>query len=421
MKIIPALKSIAKKSTALRIVMRNTWYMACKCGYMARGLSVKTDDKLLIFSAYNGKSYACSPKAVYEYMIGSGRFPDYRFVWLFDEPEKYGFLENNENTEVVKNQSAQCEKYLHMAKYWIFNFRALDHWTPGRDQIYVQCWHGTPLKRLGYDITNSDNAMNSVREIRDKYRTDTKRFDYLLSPCAFVTEKFSSAWNLSGFGKPEAILETGYPRNDFLNVFTEENAEAVKKELGLAGCSKKIILYAPTWRDNQHDSEAGYVYENPVDFDFLQKKLGDDHVILFRAHYLVADNFDFDAYEGFIYDVSEYDDINELYIISDILITDYSSVFFDYAILERPMLFYMYDMEEYRDEMRGFYLDVASLPGPILRTEEELADAVRETELHWEEKDMIKAFNEEYNRMNDGRAAERLVDVLMGGRNAGNR
>lgn len=415
MKLVHVLKNIAKKSTFLRILMRNGMYSAKKVLYKLRGISVKVDEKLLIFGAYNGKSYACSPKAVYEYMVGNDQFADYRFVWLFDKPEEYQFLEKNRNTRVVKNHSAECEKYLHLAKYWIFNFRAQDHWVPNKNQVYVQCWHGTPLKRLGYDITNSDNAMNSVKEIQSKYRTDTKRLDYLLSPCQFVTDKFGSAWNLKKYGKEKAILEIGYPRNDFLNKYTEKDVLRVKKSLGLEACDKKIILYAPTWRDNQHDAKAGYVYDNPVDFDFLKEKLSDEYIILFRAHYLVADKFDFEAYKGFIYNVSQYDDINELYVLADLLITDYSSVFFDYAILGRPMIFYMYDMEEYRDEMRGFYLDVNSLPGPILKTEAELADAVCNAYADPAgTKDMIEAFNKEYNLMNDGKASERLVDIIIG-------
>ena len=415
MKIVHVLKNIALKSTWLRILMRNTRNFIKKVRYIARGAKVQVNDKLVIFGAYNGKSYVCSPKAVYEYMIQDERFADYQFIWLFEKPEDYKFLEKNRNTKVVKNQSAECEKYLHLAKYWIFNFRALDHWVPNKDQIYVQCWHGTPLKRLGYDITNSDNAMNSVAEIQEKYRIDTKRFQYLLSSCPFVTEKFSSAWNLKKFGKEDAILEIGYPRNDFLSKCTEEDIISLKEKLGLADCDKKLILYAPTWRDNQHDAAKGYVYDNPVDFDYLQKALSDEYIILFRAHYLVADNFDFEAYKGFIYDVSKHDDINDLYAISDVLITDYSSVFFDYAILERPMIFYMYDMEEYRDEMRGFYLDVNSLPGPILRKEEELVEAVKAANIQNEESlQQIKEFNKIYNSMNDGEAAERLVNKIIG-------
>lgn len=413
MNIISVLKNMAKKSTILRISMRKVLYFSKKIRYAKRGGNVKIDAKTVIFSAYNGRSYVCSPKAIYEYMVNHEAFEDYRFIWIFDYPENYQFLTENRNTMVVKNGSHECEKYLHKAKYWIFNFRAYDHWIPKKNQVYVQCWHGTPLKRLGYDITNSDNAMNSVKEIREKYRTDAERFSYLLSPCDFVTQKFTSAWNLKESGKQNVILETGYPRNDFLTTFSEDDVDRIKRTLNLQETKKKIILYAPTWRDNQHDAEKGYVYDNPIDFDYLQEKLEDEYVILFRAHYLVADSFDFEAYKGFVYDVSKFDDINELYVIADLLITDYSSVFFDYAILERPMFFYMYDMEEYRDEMRGFYLDINQLPGAILKTETELVEAICQSAFSSVEQEMIEAFNREYNLKNDGKATERLVKTIF--------
>ena len=413
MSIVSVLKDIAKKSTTLRVLMRNTMYTSKKVLYFWKGIGVKPDEKTVVFSAYNGRSYVCSPKAVYEYMLHQEEYADYRFIWLFDHPEKYQHLMEHPNTIVVKNGSSQCEKYLHQSKYWIFNFRAYDHWIPKKSQVYVQCWHGTPLKRLGYDITNSDNAMNSVKEIREKYRTDALRFSYILSPCRFVTETFASAWNLKKTGKEAAILETGYPRNDFLNDFSQEDVLRIRENIGLKDETRKIILYAPTWRDNQYDSKKGYVYDNPVDFAYLREQLGKDYVILFRAHYLVADQFDFEQYKDFVLDVSKYDDINELYVVSDLLITDYSSVFFDYAILKRPMLFYMYDMEAYRDEMRGFYLDIHDLPGPIVKTEAELAGAVCAASVAGADMESIETFNQEYNLMNDGNAAMRFVEKIF--------
>ena len=407
MKITVLLKKAAERCAPLRILMRILRTALLKLRYRLRGLGVRTDEGLVVLSAYNGKSYACSPKAMYEYLCSEPRFDGLRFVWLFDKPEDYAFLENG-RTRVMKNRGALCEKTLAAAKYWIFNFRAQDQWLPRRDQVYVQCWHGTPLKRLGYDIVSSDNAMNSVPEIRSKYRTDAKRFSYLTSSCPFVTEKFATAWATDRFGRAR-IVETGYPRNDFLSRCTEADLLRVRERLGLSGTDKTVILYAPTWRDNQHDAELGYVQELPVDFDLLRRELGEDCVILFRAHYLVADSFDFDTYGGFIRDVSGWDDINELYVAADMLITDYSSVFFDYAILNRPMLFYMYDLEQYRDELRGFYLELSELPGPIVTTEAELVSAVRSAGAP-----ELRAFNEKYNGLHDGNASARLAETVFG-------
>lgn len=382
--------------------------------YMMRGIRISVDAKTVIFETFNGKSYSDSPKAIYEYMKEDPEFDDYKFIWIFKEPEKYKCLLEEDRTSIVKYNTSQCERALAKAKYWIFNYRALDHWIPKSEQVYVQCWHGTPLKKLGYDIEKSDNAMNSLEEIRDKYYRDAKRFKYLLSPCTFATEKFRTAWNLKALGKEDAIIEVGYPRNDFLVNHTEEDVARIKRKLSLDNLDKKIILYAPTWRDNQHRSGTGYTYKPEVDFEYLRKQLGDEYIILFRAHYLVANSFDFSRYEGFVYDVSEIDDINELYVVSDMLITDYSSVFFDYAILEKPIIFYMYDLEEYRDEIRGFYLELEELPGVIAIAEEQLVKEVRlciGKTADYYLNNTYKDFNNKFNYLNDGNTSKRFIGV----------
>ena len=187
----------------------------------------------------------------------------------------------------------------------------------------------------------------------------------------------------------------------------------IKKKLGISGTNKKIILYAPTWRDNQHQAELGYTYKTEVDFDLLKKELEQDYIILFRAHYLVANEFDFEKYKGFVYDVSKLDDINELYVISDILITDYSSVFFDYANLKRPVLFYMYDLDKYKDNMRGFYIDLKELPGSIIQTEENLIKEIKSTSDNFEYDNKYKKFNDKYNYLDDGNASKRVVERVI--------
>ena len=408
---MPARK-LAKHSPALRKLMRKIMYSYRRCIYISRGIGKTVNNNLIVFESFSGKSYSDTPKAVYEYMISSYEYQEYEFVWIFKEPDKYSFLKSLKNTKVVRYRSSECEKALNRAKYWIFNYRALDYWIPKKDQIYVQCWHGTPLKRLGYDIEKSDNAMNSLEEIRDKYRRDAIRFRYLLSPCSFASEVFTSAWNLKALGKESAILEIGYPRNDFLVNHTEDDVRRIKKRLGFENCSKRIILYAPTWRDNQHKASVGYTYETKVDFEKLRCALGEEYVILFRAHYLVANSFDFEKYGGFVYDVSDIDDINELYVLSDMLITDYSSVFFDYAILERPIIFYMYDLDEYRDDIRGFYLSLDELPGEVVETEKELIRAIKNSK-EKEDKHKLLKFNCLYNCLNDGKAANRILKKIM--------
>ncbi len=406
-------KEIAKKNKGLRTFMRAGVDLGRKLKYRADAAGTKTDEKAVVFNTFNGRSYACTPKAVFLHMQEDPRYRDFHFTWVVNDLEKYRFLTEFRDTKIVLDKSKEYDRALSEAKYWFFNYRVYDHIYPRKDQVYVQCWHGTPLKRLGYDIETTQNALNSVEEIREKYRTDAEKFSYLLSPSAFATDKFASAWNLRETGQMDKILEIGYPRDDYMYTYTEEEAAAVRQSLGVPE-DKKILLYAPTWRDNQHDSSLGYTYRNEVDFDRLREALGDEWVILFRAHYMVANSFDFEKYKGFVFDVSRRDDINELYVISDVLVTDYSSVFFDYANLKRPIIFYMYDLDYYKDELRGFYMDLSELPGPITTDEEGLIRAVNET-AGFRYDEAYAAFNERFNSLNDGRAAARLAARVVFG------
>lgn len=343
------------------------------------------------------------------------RYKDYTFIWAFKHVEKYAELLENKNTILVKQNSRKYKKYLAKSKYWIFNYKIPEYVYPKKNQVFVQCWHGTPLKRLGCDLLHFDNQLNTIKGMKKRYKIEAKKFSYFISPSKYATEKFTSAWNLKEIGKADIIVEQGYPRNDFLFKYKDTDTEKIKKRLGIENTSKKIILYAPTYRSNQHESGTGYVYKEEVDFEKLQKQLGNEFIILFRAHYFIKNHFEFDKYKGFVYDVSEIDDINELYIISDILITDYSSVFFDYANLKRPIIFHMYDLEYYRDESNGFYIDLQELPGKITKTDEELIKAIKETNRFSYNK-KYKEFNKKYNYLDDGEASKRVVGEIINGK-----
>ena len=403
---------IAKKNKAFRIVFRNSRDTAYRAKMTLDDPFGKIDDKLVYFRTFSGRGYSDSPKAMYQYMLTAPEYKDYRFIWCFKEPEEYSFLLDNERTSLVKFRTKADNIALRKAKYWITNYRMLNYQFPRKGQVYLQCWHGTPLKRLGYDIIESDNAMNSLKEIKEKYRTDAEKFSYILSPSPFATDKFATAWNLNETGQRDKIIEEGYPRNDALAVATEEDRARLRKELGVEG--KKVILYAPTWRDNQHTSGTGYTYKTEVDFDKLRSELGGDYVILFRAHYLVANSFDFEKYKGFVVNVSDYPDINDLYIASDILVTDYSSVFFDFSILERPIVFYMYDLEHYANEMRGFYLSLDELPGPIVKDEDALIAEIKAAE-SWQPDEKYIAFKQRFNPYEDGNSSKRVLARVIRG------
>jgi len=387
--------NFSKHSVAFRGVFRKTLRAKNTLKYVLKyKLRYKTNDKIILFETFSGRSYGCSPKAIYERMLTMPEFKDYTFVWAFGRVDRHTVKED-ERTIVVKAKSKDYYKYCSMAKYWIVNSVMREHVTKKEDQIYVQCWHGTPLKRLRCDIKVNGAALNTAEEIRKRNDIDSKRFDYFLSPSAFCTEKFISAFNLKGLGKEDIIIEEGYPRNDYLFKYKQEDVDRLKEELEIPK-DKKVIFYAPTFRDNQHQTGLGFTYDLQVDFDRLKEKLEKEYVILFRPHYYIANSFDFEKYEGFIYNMAHHDDVNDCYILSDILITDYSSVFFDYANLKRPMIFYMYDLEEYKGELRDFYLDLDELPGPIVKTQEDLEQAILNIDEE-KYKEKYKKFNAKFN------------------------
>jgi CDP-glycerol glycerophosphotransferase len=211
-------------------------------------------------------------------------------------------------------------------------------------------------------------------------------------------------------------VECGYPRNDIL--YTPDKNErtvALKKKLGIP-LDKKTVLYAPTWRDDEYYGKGEYKFALKMDLHRFKEVLGKDYVILLRTHYYIADSLDTTGLEDFAYNLSKYNDISELYLISDLLITDYSSVFFDYANLRRPILFYTYDLEKYRDMLRGFYLNIETdMPGPLLYTEDEVLDAIRNIDkISKEYRERYDIFYKRFCHLDDGNASRRIVERVFG-------
>lgn len=369
-------------------------YELCRKGvYSLYVMRYPIEPKTVIFESYLGSSYACSPKALYEAMCADPAYKDYKKVWMFRNPEKYAFLEKDPGTIVIKRGSTDYYKLYAQAKIWITNYLPEYGIRKRSGQIYVQTWHGTPLKRIGCDVHRKELSKAERKRTYRKYEREGQSIDFLPSPSSFYSEKITSAFHLGAQAK---ILQVGYPRNDALFQVNEDIVKGIRRKLKLPD-HKKIILYAPTWRDNQHTPGVGYTYKPGVEFCRLQRKLGEEYVILFRAHYLISSRFDFRKYDGFVYNVSDYDDINDLYMAADLLITDYSSVFFDYAILKRPILFYMYDYEEYREQMRDFYFGIEELPGPVIKERRDISGDIRKLMDQFVYDERYQAFNEKFN------------------------
>ena len=368
-----------------------------------------TDEKLIVFESFMGKRVGCSPKAIYDRMLE--RKEDFRYVWIVRGREDYLYLEENPNTEVVEYNSDRDYEVYATAKYWVTNSRLRPEYIKRDDQVYIQTWHGSVFKKGGLDIkTKNANGKFTNEELGERYRQDASRYDYFLTTSSYASDVFMSIF---GMEDRSIILETGYPRNDFLFHYTDEDVMRVKKMLGIENDNRKILLYAPTWRDNQFTS-AGYVYDNPLDLDALREKIGDDYILLFRAHYFIANSLKLEDYSDFVIDVSGYDEINDFYILADIFITDYSSAFYDYSDLERPILFFMYDYDQYKNYTRDFYFPIEELPGPVAKNQDELTELIDDIDLYWDRySDKYHSFRKEKCYIDDGNCSDRVIDTCI--------
>ncbi len=365
------------------------------------------NDKTIIFESFHGKRYADNPKAIYEYMLGDSTYRDFVFVWAFSDVEAHRYLENNRHTIVVKKGSKDYYRYYAGARYWVNNVSVPDFLIPNRHQTYIETWHGTPLKKLGCDIEVDSDPRQSAARMHRRYRSKGKKIDYLLSPSPYYSEKIASAFDLRHGAEHKPFILTGYPRNDALFQYIPAEIASIKERLGIPD-GKKVILYTPTWRDTEYQNGKGFCYTEALDTKKLMETLGDDYVLLFRAHHQCGLSNVIKETPGVI-DVTSADDVNDLYIISDMMITDYSSTMFDYANLHRPMIFYMYDLDEYKNDIRGFYMDLDELPGPIVKTQEELTKSIQTLSTDFTYNQAYKDFNEKFNPLDDGNAAERAT------------
>ncbi|WP_392753850.1 CDP-glycerol glycerophosphotransferase family protein [Streptomyces sp. LN590] len=353
----------------------------------------------VFYLSYNGKQYSDSPRAIHEELLRRGS--DLKHLWAVRD----GQVVLPPATEKVRMWGREWFEALSRSRYIVTNGH-LPEWLVRRPgQVIVQTWHGTMLKKIGHDI----ETLYFDREYQNRLALEANNWSLLVSSNRFSTPILKRAFSYDG-----EIFEAGYPRNDYLYSPDQEKiVEQVKAKLGLPA-GKKVVLYAPTWRDDQSHSAGQYLFDLRLDLEDARRRLGDDHVLLIRRHSNVVDAVP-GAGNGFVWDVSEYPDIADLYLASDIMITDYSSVMFDYAHLKRPMLFFTYDLEHYRDTLRGFYFDFEEdSPGPLIRTSGELIDSIRNIDSVWPEyRERFDRFHHLFCDLDDGRASQRVVDRML--------
>jgi CDP-glycerol glycerophosphotransferase (TagB/SpsB family) len=391
---------VAERGRIRRRLLRDVYYRA------QRFLPVREQ---VLFSSFHGKQCGDNPRPIADELRRRGDLRPQ--LWVITDrsvlvPEGAG--------SVLAGTGAYF-RALARSRYLICNDHVPLPYRKRRGQLHVQTWHGTPLKRLGYDIRVPSSA--SGRRYLNFMAGDVAQWDMLLSPNPFSTPIMRRAFR---FGRE--ICETGYPRNDML-VTTAANAAAdstrlaaIRQRIGLPA-GKKVAMYVPTWRDNLHDDAGRYLLDFRLDLEAAAGVLAGEWVLLIRGHHLMAWGIRGAVVPGFAFDVTGYPDIGDLLLITDALITDYSSVMFDFAATGRPMLFFSYDLDEYRDQVRGFYFDFqAEAPGPLLATSQEVVAALADLDaVAAKYAAAAAAFTARFCPLDDGKAASRACDRIFGG------
>lgn len=345
------------------IIKNSTWIYGLYYFLMSSFLSllkvfVSANDKLILFVCFGGDRFDDSPKEIYDTMVKDYRFSGYEFVWAFRDTERYHVPVGRK----IKIDTIDYFKTALKSRCWVTNStveRGLNF--KGKNTYYFSTWHGTPIKLMGSDIADSNVSFRS----KSRNYTDT-----MCAQSDYEIEIFSKVFKI----EKEKFLKSGLPRNDYLSHCNQEIITGIKEKLEIPS-DKKIILYTPTFREYSQDTEKNYVTNFIPDFKKWKETLGENYIVLFRAHYAVSENIDFGELGDFVKNVSSYQPLNELMVVSDLLVSDYSSILFDFSITGKPMFSFCYDYEEYK-EKRGMYFDIRKYIESAV-TEEELLDKIK--------------------------------------------
>jgi CDP-glycerol glycerophosphotransferase len=349
----------------------------------------------IVYNSFHGR-YSDSPRSVFDKLADRS---DIEHVWLAHPEHLAGFPAGTPTVSVDTDAAVEA---LETADLVIANTHTEVEWTKGPGTTYVQVWHGIPLKRIHRDVLWAPEGR------LDRLDRDVAKWDLLLSPNEDSTPRLRQAFRYDG-----EVLDCGYPRNDVLsNPDRDEHRARIRKELGLDE-DVTVVLYAPTWRDDENFQPGTPTVPLALDLAGLSDRLGRKHVVLTRLHPLMVGRSPVPS-SATVRDVSTYPDVSDLYLAADVLVTDYSSAMFDFTLTGRPIVFFAYDLDRFRDSVRGFYFDLLPVaPGPVVSTASELASTLlRLPEVAEESAARYEAFRRRYCPLEDGRSTERLLQHL---------
>lgn len=370
---------------------------------LINSLPVKKD--LIVFESNVGKLVSDNPKFIYDELKKQNK--KYQIIWAANT--LYPF--NDSNVKTVKRLSPEYFYYLSRAKYWVNNQNFPHYIRKHKDTIYIQTWHGTPLKKMLNDV---DTFQGRDKDYKNRVNHAIKNWDYLISPSPYASKCFKSA-----FDYHKEILEVGYPRNDVFydieNIDLTEKKKLIKQKLGIES-NKKIILYAPTFRDDEINKAKKHIINLKLDLHKLKESIGDDYILILRPHIIISNALNLsESLKEFVIDGAKYPEISDLYLITDICITDYSSVMFDFANTKKPLLFFTYDLEFYKNKLRGFYFDFEKeAPGPLIKTNDDLIESIKNiANVQEEYSEKYQAFYNRFCTFEKGIASKIIVEKFF--------
>ena len=339
----------------------------------------------------------CNPYAVYKY-IKENCHDDFECVWLVERETDVSMLEKGDYFyyKTVKGFLAMVT-----SKYWIRSQSLGGIIKKKKNQVYIQMWHGAGnFKKCGYDCMSEEERPTETME-------HAREWDYLIA-----TDDLNKDVMVSSVAFKKNCVVLGNADTDLIVNADSNYIENVRKKVGLMTNKKKVIMYAPTFRDTDLDKDGDSLNIPIMKLDELK-----DYIVLLRFHPLISKKIENIKLPDNFINVGWYPNILDLYLVTDILITDYSSIIFPYMILEKCLILYPYDFDDYVKLRGGFYLDYKNdLPASIVYNEDDLVKTINNIDNFMNKyKNKIKQFNKKYNSLNDGHVCERFVEKLKNG------
>lgn len=374
--------------------------------YMNEFKKNKLQENMVLYESFHGNSISDNPYAIFKYLLTNPEYKNFEHIWvvnnILEDNKVYEHYNKFPNVKFVELGTKEYLKYLTKSKYLINNTSFPEYFIPKEDQVYVNTWHGTPLKTLGMDMKGTINQHANLQR-------NFLKADFILSPNDFTTEKLLNSHGINNIFNGE-VIQHGYPRID--NTLNKDSIlEKYLTNTLKIDEDKEIVLYAPTWR-----GEVGSVTDETEELirqvKELKSNMNSNQVLVLKVHSLIQKfmtNIDIDD----VILIPNWIDTNELLAFTDILITDYSSIFFDFLVTDRPILFYMYDKEKYIHD-RGVYLDIDSVPGPISYNITELSQDLK-TKKYGEDryKKQYTLYKNLYTSYDDGNVTSYYVDKIF--------